>query len=159
MFRDSDSRLSVRRSRCSHLRLPLEVREIAARDYTQTQIAAWAQADRNTWKHARSDRPTWVALDRESDPPKVIGFADLQPNGHLDMMYIHPSHQRHGVASALLSVVESAAREQGIASLTVDASLTAKPFFERHGFQLLSEQQVPLRGQILRNFRMSKSLI
>lgn len=135
------------------------IREIAARDYTQAQIVAWAQADRTTWQQARSSRTTWVALQRESNSEKIIGFTDLKPNGHLDMMYVHPYHQRRGVATALLSVVEHGAREQGIATLTVDASLTAKPFFERHGFQLLNEQQVPLRGQILRNFRMFKSLI
>jgi putative acetyltransferase len=134
------------------------IREIAIRDYSQAQIAAWAQVDRNTWKQARSDRPTWVALDSESIPEKIIGFAGLQPNGHLDMMYVHPSHQRHGVASALLSTVEQAAKESGISTLTVDASLTARPFFEKHGFKIIRQQKVPIQGQFLRNLHMSKTL-
>ena len=118
------------------------VREVAARDYDQQQIDAWAQADRKAWSVRRMSRPTWVATIGSS----LAGFADLESDGHLDMMFVHPAHQGMGVASALLAHVEASAREQGIARLHAEASITARPFFERRGFRVIAEQ-VDLRSR------------
>ncbi len=130
------------------------VRETAARDYGPAQIAAWARADRSTWVQARMDRPTWVA-ELGSVP---IGFTDLEADGHLDMMFVHPAHQGRGVASRLLAAVEAAAQAGGLARIFTEASITARPFFERRGFTLIAAQSVAIRGQVLTNFRMEKLL-
>ena len=130
------------------------IREIAAKDYDRAQIEAWARADRDTWAMWRLSRPTWVAVVGE----KPVGFTDLERDGHLDMMFVHPAHQGVGVATALLERVETAARGQGLARLFTEASITARPFFERRGFRLLAAQIVRVRGQALANFRMEKSL-
>ncbi len=130
------------------------VREVASRDYDAAQIAAWAQVDRDVWLRRRLDRPTWVALI----DGLTAGFIDLQSDGHIDMLFVDPACQRRGVASALLDTVEHAARAQRLAVLDTDASITARPFFEKHGFQLVRAQVVALRGQHLTNFRMVKWL-
>ncbi len=109
------------------------VREVASRDYDAGQIAAWAQADREVWSRRRLDRPTWVALIDDV----IAGFTDLESNGHIDMLFVDPASQRRGVASALLDTVENAARVRGLAVLNTDASITARPFFEKHGFQVV----------------------
>jgi putative acetyltransferase len=102
----------------------------------------------------RLDRPTWVAvLDRE-----LVGFTDLEPDGHIDMMFVHPAHQGVGVATLLLATVEAAAIAQGVHRLFTEASLTARPFFEKRGFSILASQRVEKRGQFLINFRMEKTL-
>jgi len=128
------------------------VRGVASRDYDAGQIAAWAQVDRDVWSHRRLDRPTWVALIDDA----IAGFIDLEGSGHIDMLFVDPAHQRRGVASALLDTVENAARVQRLAVLDTDASITARPFFENHGFQVVRSQDVALRGQRLTNFRMEK---
>ena len=38
----------------------------------------------------------------------------------------------------------------------IDASITARPFFEARGFQVVAAQSVVRRGQRLTNFRMEK---
>ena len=130
------------------------VREIASRDYTPAQIDAWAQVDRDSWAPRRLGRPTWVAvIDRSA-----VGFADLEPDGHLDMMFVHPAHQRAGVATALLNAIEAAARTQGLSRIFTEASITARSFFEQRGFSILSAQLVEKRGEHLRNYRMEKFL-
>lgn len=130
------------------------IREVAAREYSQAQVNAWAQADRDVWALRRLGRPTWVALmGRE-----VVGFANLEPNGHLDMMYVHPAHQGVGVASALLESVLTSARSQGLFRIFTEASITARGFFERRGFRVMAAQSVELRGQRLTNFRMERYL-
>jgi len=131
------------------------VREVASRDYDAGQIAAWAQADRDVWSRRRLERPTWVALLDDV----IAGFIDLESSGHIDMLFVDPASQRKGVASALLDTVENAARGQRLAVLDTDASITARPFFEKHGFQVVRSQDVALRGQRLTNFRMEKHLI
>jgi putative acetyltransferase len=130
------------------------VREVASRDYDAGQIAAWAQADRDVWSRRRLDRPTWVALIGDA----IAGFTDLQRDGYIDMLFVDPAWQRRGVASALLDTVECAAHVQRLAALDTDASITARPFFETHGFQVVRSQVVALRGQRLTNFRMRKRL-
>jgi putative acetyltransferase len=128
--------------------------EVAARHYAPAQIDAWAQVERDVWSVKRSSRPTWVAMIGAS----LVGFADLESDGHLDMMFVHPSHQGAGVASALLVQVEASAHERGIARLHAEASITARPFFERRGFRAIAQQEVSVRGERLTNFRMEKTL-
>ncbi len=132
------------------------VRRIAIRDYSEAQVRAWAPdvADRQSWVERRASRPTWVA---EIDG-RVAGFTDLEPDGHLDMMYVHPDHQGQGVARALLAQVEEAAAAQKLARLFTEASITARPFFEKKGFRLITPQTVHVRGQDLVNYRMEKFL-
>jgi len=128
------------------------VRGVASRVYDAGQIAAWAQVDRDVWSRRRLDRPTWVALI----DGVIAGFIDLEGSGHIDMLFVDPACQRRGVASVLLDTVENAARVQRLAVLDTDASITARPFFEKHGFQIVRSQEVALRGQRLTNFRMEK---
>jgi GNAT superfamily N-acetyltransferase len=84
------------------------VRMVARRDYTHEQVMAWApdEIDRRSWAARYTSRRAWVA---EIDS-HVAGFSDLEPDGHLNMMYAHPAYQGRGVATALLEQVEGAAR-------------------------------------------------
>jgi putative acetyltransferase len=130
------------------------IRESAIRDYSPSQIDAWAGGDRiHNWS-ALDDRLIWVGVIDEF----IIGFADLKPSGHLDRMYVHPEYEGRGIASALLNRLEEAARCQGISRLFTEASITAKPFFERRGFEVLTAQVVEFRGEQFTNFQMEKHL-
>ncbi|TCM77095.1 putative acetyltransferase [Rhizobium sp. BK068] len=82
---------------------------------------------------------------------KPVGFTDLVPDGYLDMMFVHPEYQGLGVASLLLDQVEQKARELGLDRIHTEASITARPFFERRGFRVLKGQQVEKRGETLSN--------
>ncbi|MDE1993459.1 MAG: GNAT family N-acetyltransferase [Rhizobiaceae bacterium] len=131
------------------------IREVASKDYSPAEIDAWAKVeDRDAWAARRSSRPAWIAQCGEVP----IGFTDLEPDGHLDMMFVHPDYQGRGVASLLLATVEAATQRQGLDRIFTEASLTARPFFERRGFVVLASQRVEKRGQTLKNFRMEKHL-
>ena len=130
------------------------IRESAIRDYSPAQTDAWAGVDRIDARSALDDRLIWVAVVDEL----IIGFTDLEPSGHLDRMYVHPEHEGRGVASALLNHLEDAARRQGLTKLFTEASITAKPFFERRGFEVLTAQVVEFRGEKFTNFKMEKHL-
>jgi len=131
------------------------IREVASNDYTPDQVNAWAQVeDHEGWARRRASRPTWIATVDGSP----AGFSDLEASGHLDMMFVHPQYQGLGVASLLLKAVEAAGHGQSLTLITTEASLTARPFFERRGFNVVAAQEVQKRGQTLRNFRMEKRL-
>lgn len=132
------------------------VRRVAIRAYTQTQVIAWApdEIDTDAWADRYASRPAWVAVRDGA----IVGFSDLADDALLKMMYVHHDYQGRGIASALLRTVEIAARHRGDARLRTEASLIARPFFERHGFRLIAPQTVVTRGQSFLNFRMAKPL-
>ena len=131
------------------------VRQVASRDYSPAQIEAWAPVAVNQhWTTRLDSRPTYVA---EADC-EIVGFSDLEPDGHIDMLFVHADHQSQGVARALLDHIHARAHEQGIDRLFTEASITARPFFERNGFEVIGAQDVELRGQTFRNYRMAKRL-
>ena len=68
------------------------VLETASKDYNVDQIAAWAKADKERWLKRCSGRHVWIAEINNI----AAGFTDLEINGHLDMMYVHPGFQNRG---------------------------------------------------------------
>jgi putative acetyltransferase len=132
------------------------VHRVNCRDYSPEQIEAWAPAltGPNCWQPRFSSQWTFVA----AEGPEVIGFCELERDGHVGCFYCHYQHQRQGVGSSLLKHVEAIALQHGIDRLQTEASITAKPFFERHRFQTLQAQTVERHGVMLLNYRMAKSL-
>lgn len=124
-------------------------------DYTQEQVDVWADgtADPAVWERSFLQHRTLVArLGGE-----IVGFADLDGN-YLDRLYVHRDFQRRGVAKALVSALEELAKAQGETRMTVHASITARGFFEKRGWQVVKAQQVERKGVLLTNFVMEKAL-
>lgn len=124
--------------------------------YTPEQREAWAPTppDYDGWSARLQAKTPWVA----TVGGRVAGFIELDPDGHIDCMYTHPDFQGCGIASALYSCVESHARTVRMDTLRVEASRTARSFFERNGFILVRENLVIMNGSDLRNFIMEKRL-
>jgi len=132
------------------------VRAINSLDYSPEQITAWAPdpPDLNHWRDRLSHRMVFVAENDEA----VIGFVTFEGDGHLDHLYVHHRFQRRGIATALCQRVEQHIPSTGITRLFTEASITARPFFERIGFQVIASQTVEHRGVSFTNFRMVKFL-
>ena len=132
------------------------VHRVAARDYSQAELDAWAPAeiDVAAWAERLADNHTRVAAEKN----RVLGFAELAAGGHIEMLYVAADRQSEGIATQLLAHMETAAALRGLARLTTHASRTARPFFERRGFDLLSAQHVERQGIFIENFIMEKRL-
>ena len=124
------------------------IRVLAAPYYTSEQIAAWAPIP--------PDAGRWQASLPTRTSPRKLRF--LHARRYLDILFTHPAFARHGVASSLYRCVESALRAVNTPKVTTLASLAARPFFDRYGFQLDSEECVECRGAYLRRFVMHKQL-
>ena len=130
------------------------VTETAARDYSPEQIAAWArpgQRELIDWDESRRTLNTYVAILDGN----VAGFSDVSAAGYIDMMFVAPRYGRRGVGATLLSFLE---RSTPASVLAADVSITARPFFEAHGFVVEAEQHPRIVGVRMTNFRMTKQL-
>src|SRR5215472_9492464 len=109
------------------------IKKINARDYSSAQIQAWAgvMPDEEKWRARQTSRTTF--LDERNGV--IRGFAELEGNGQIGAVYVHANYQREGIASALLCEVEKEALARGATCLSTEASITAQPFFAKHGFE------------------------
>ncbi len=87
---------------------------------------------------------------------EIVGFGELEVDGHIDCFYCHSKYQRKGIGLKLLNYLENTAKLQGIKRLYTEASITAKPFFQNQGFSVIREQQVERRGVWFKNYVMEK---
>jgi putative acetyltransferase len=132
------------------------VREVNVRDYSSNQVRAWAPDDihfRN-WLEVCSNRFTYVADDEGA----IAGFGELESNGHIDCFYCHKNYQRCGLGRQIYQAIEAKAVELSVSRLFTEASITAKPFFQRMGFLVVKEQEVICRGETFINYAMEKLL-
>jgi len=133
------------------------IRRINSRDYSPTQIAAWASDDIDIVRWFGRFTGRYVTVAEEAGRP--VGFAELEANGHIDRVYVSADHQRRGIGRQLLTAVVAEARRVGLARLFTEASITARPFFEAQGFTMLAPQVVTCRGAEFVNYRMERVLV
>jgi len=67
---------------------------------------------------------------------KIVGFASLENADYLDFMYVHKDFQGKGIARQLYKAIETEVLKNGASMLSTDVSITAKPFFEKMGFDV-----------------------
>lgn len=132
------------------------VLEGAAGEYSLEQRNAWAQAINDAQcLHDRLSGQIVAVCEMNGE---IAGFSGMETDGHLDMLFVHPHHLRRGVASALYRYLENWAKAKGLVRIFTEASLTANPFFEKQGFEVIERQTVARNGIGLDNFRMQKKL-
>jgi putative acetyltransferase len=132
------------------------IEELAGEDYGEAQQEAWASAadDEEAFGDRLARELTLVAT--HSGAP--IGFASLADNTRIDMLYVHPAAAGQGAAAMLADALEKLAAARGTKELSVDASDTARRFFERRGFVAKTRNTVTVGGEWLANTTMVKSL-
>ena len=132
------------------------IHRVNTSDYGPEQIEAWSPADRDPTQWA--ERMQKVAPFCAVMADEIVGFSDLQADGLVDFMFVHHAYQGQGVANALMAEIKRRAAKRGIAELYAHVSITAKPFFARHGFRVVAEQTVRMgEGEdevVLQNYLM-----
>jgi putative acetyltransferase len=88
----------------------------------------------------------------------LVGFAELEPNGHIDYFYCHHEWQGKGVGTAIYRELEKEALRNGIRRLFAEVSMTAKEFFLKMGFVITEERSRIICDAPAKNFMMEKML-
>src|SRR5690606_28007139 len=129
---------------------------ICKADYNSDQITAWTSGvdNKQRWEDIMTKQSVLVAQHAD----KIVGFATLDNGNYIDLLYVHKDHQRQGIAQRLLNDIETEARRLKQIVLTSDVSKTARPFFEKNNFKVLTEQIVNRKGVNLTSYKMTKPL-
>lgn len=145
------------------------IHTVNAVDYTPDQLNAWADGDvdMDAWDKSFSEHYSIIAVDGD----RIAGFGDMDSSGYLDRLYVHRDYQGRGVGTAICDCLEQWTEGRGrddmggekgpsdqIGQLSVHASITARPFFERRGYRVVREQMVERKGQRLVNYSMVKDM-
>jgi len=64
----------------------------------------------------------------------IVGFAMLTMPGQIQLCYLVPEAQGHGLGRAMISALEAEAIERHVAEISLTSTKTAHPFYLRMGF-------------------------
>lgn len=133
------------------------VLNVNLRDYTEEEVQDWASCGESTerWKELMSCNKYIGAFDGHG---VLVGFSSMNGEGYLHSMFVHADHQNKGIATLLLSEAERIAADYGVREITSDVSLTARPFFEKKGYEVVRIQKHKANRLELTNFAMRKML-
>jgi len=126
-------------------------------DYNPAQQDAWAAAadDEQAFAERLAKHLTLLAT-LDGSP---VGFASLADNRTIDMLYVHPAVAGQGAGAMLYDALEKLAASRGATELIVEASDTARDFFQSRGFAPEQRNTVSVGNEWLTNTTMKKKLI
>jgi putative acetyltransferase len=125
-------------------------------DYTEAQQEAWASAADNEQAFGKKLGGGLTLVATLSGSP--VGFASLAGGNKMDMLYVHPAAAGQGVGAMLVDALEKLAGARGAAKLAVDASDSARAFFEKRGYAAQQRNSVLVGGEWLGNTTLHKQL-
>jgi GNAT superfamily N-acetyltransferase len=113
--------------------------------YPEASLSAWvAGSPTDKWANLVESH-FYVAVDEGA----VVGTGMLTiANGQVDAIFIRPSHMGRGIARRMLQSLEALARDHGIVTMRLDATLNAAPFYRYCGWS----------GDSISTYRTSRGL-
>jgi GNAT superfamily N-acetyltransferase len=137
------------------------VRGLAANDYPQVIIDAWAPLPITEDRIQRflANRDHEIRLLAEIDGDAVGIGALVVNNSELRACYVRPGAARRGVGAALVAEIERLAREHGLVSLRLESSITAEAFYTTLGYRVEERGELVIApGVRMAAIRMRKEL-
>ncbi len=130
------------------------IQHVNAKDYPSDEINDWSSwwTESDKWQE-RIENQYFIKATKGN---QIVGFCSLAGDGYLDLLFTHKDYQRQGIATILIKKIEKKAKEQANELIYSDVSITAKSFFERHGYIVEKHQFKKSRNKKLENFRMKK---
>lgn len=134
------------------------IHKVNIKHYTEEQVNVWApdtSLEVSGWaKKFERTKPFVAIIDN-----MIVGFAEFEPDGHIDCFYCHHKWIGYGVGSALMQIIHENAIQKGIKLIFSEVSITALPFFKKYGFTTITEQTIVRQGVQLINYKMEKHLL
>lgn len=127
-----------------------------AEHYTPAQRQAWAPNAESS--AAWSDRLGALDVVVAEANDEIAGFMAATPQGYIDFAFVRPRWMGRSVAQALYDVILERARVANLTRMTTHASLMARPFFARQGWQVDEMEIVDRNEEQLKRFAMSLPL-
>ncbi len=128
------------------------IKSTCTSDYSQEQIDVWTSSIENSKKWIHKIKTQYFIVAQIED--EIVGFGALKNQNYVDLLYVHKDHLRKGIAKQILNKLKNKAHERGHQSVSSDVSITARPFFEKNGFNVVKENEFELKGVLISNFLM-----
>lgn len=132
------------------------VTDLTTDDYSEAQQQAWLSRidDLEEFAKRLGGQLTLIATLQGSP----VGFASLANSRDIDLLYVHPVAAGQGVGAMLADALEKLAGARGAEKLIVDASDTARGFFEKRGYVAQQRNSISVGDEWLANTTMHKKL-
>lgn len=133
------------------------VQQVCSDDYTDEQVAAWTDTtvDESLEIAHKDAVHRFVAVDNGT----VIGFGEYnEDDREITGLYVDPDRMGDGAGTALLQHVEAHAQGNGIDELTCFSTITAKSFYESHGYTVEEKTMYEMDDCELTAYKMRKEL-
>lgn len=130
------------------------IEAVCPRDYSPEQITVWTSSidNKERWINKLTNQYVLLAVVDEM----IAGFASLEGDHYLDLLYVHKDFQRQGIADHLFQELLKEAKRRGTTRLESDVSITARPFFEKKGFETVKENRNVIKGVEIVNYHMKR---
>jgi putative acetyltransferase len=132
------------------------IMQVCKDDYSFEQREQWCSSVHKTSRWVEVVETQFVLIAEIGR--QIVGYGTLKNGTYIDFFYVHKDFQGIGIARQLLERIEKQAIVSGSYALTSDISITAKPFFEKNGFRVLTKQENVIGSEVLINYKMKKQL-
>ena len=133
------------------------IHRINIQHYTQEQVDQWAPTsslETEVWrKKFAITKPVIAVVDDE-----VVGFAELESNGHIDCFFCHHDWIGRGVGSALMKEILQRAQNSHLSLIFAEVSITARQFFEKNEFKIIAEHTTVRNSIERKSFKMERRI-
>ena len=124
--------------------------------YSQEQIDAWTSL---AYLPGVLDKPIkegvgWVSCVNK----RIEAFALRYPNNRLALLYCRGSSSRQGHATALLKQIEAETIKERPINLKTEASLCSYQLLLKHGWKIISPEEIQIGGVNFFRYLMEKTL-
>ena len=122
--------------------------------YSQEQKRAWSS---QAWDNPNFDKSItqgkgWLLIEQST----IIAFATRYPNNRISLFYCKGKFQRKGYGSKLLKKLEDEAKNEGLDSLSTEASLISYELFLKNAWEIIRKEKVNINNIFFERYKMTK---
>ena len=123
--------------------------------YTKEQKRAWASQawDNKIFDLTINEGQGWLICKKND----VIAFASRYPKDRIALLYCKADSQRKGYGTKLLLALEREAREEGLTSLSTEASLISYKLFLKNKWEIIRKEKINIKNIIFERYKMIKN--
>ena len=122
--------------------------------YSQEHKRAWSS---QAWNNPNFEKSItkgtgWLLREKEI----IVAFATRYPKNRIALFYCRGKFQRKGCGSQLLHKLEDEAKEEGLETLSTEASLISYQLFLKNEWKIIRKEKVTINNILFERYKMIK---